>query len=94
MEANDVNVLLSTAEIGSVPELDLHGENAANAAHAIDAFLHGNWMKRERSVRIIHGNGSGTLRKAVLLAVRDHALVAGYRVHESGGSMAVALIAK
>ncbi|MEI7741573.1 MAG: Smr/MutS family protein [bacterium] len=90
----DIGMLLTAAEIGNVPELDLHGAFAQQVKYQIDSFLQSAWMKNERAVRIVHGKGEGTLLRATLAVLRDHELVLDYRVHETGGSTAVALTSK
>ena len=57
--------LFFSAELGSSPELNLHGTTVAIALGELDHFLHAHWHHKEPIVRIIHGRGSGTLRQAI-----------------------------
>lgn len=88
----DSELALITAEVGSVPMLDLHGRVARELPAALDEFLQSSWMRHESAVRIVHGKGEGALRGALLRELRAHELVADFRVHENGGSTAVALV--
>jgi DNA mismatch repair protein MutS2 len=53
---------------GAAPELDLRGMMIDEAIGAVDLFLDNAMLGRLNSVVIIHGKGTGALRKAV----RDH----------------------
>lgn len=54
------------AEFGGCPELDLHRvDDVSEGIHALDQFLHQQFMAGERAVKIIHGRGTGAMRRAV-----------------------------
>ena len=57
-------------------ELDLHGLNSADARELLGEFLGQCLRKGLRCVRIIHGKGTGALRKAVREVVDTHPLIA------------------
>ena len=90
----DSFLALVTAELGDVPMLDLHGTPTRLVDAQIDEFLQSRWMRGDGAVRIIHGKGEGAVMRETLTVLRNHELVADYRVHETGGSTAVALIEK
>ena len=85
---------LITAEVGDVPMLDLHGAPARLIEDMVDEFLQSSWMRGDEAVRIIHGKGEGAVMRAVVVALRNHELVVDHRVHETGGSTAVALTSR
>lgn len=60
----------------SSDELDLHGLTVDEAIPLVDAFLHKAYKKRVNRVWVVHGKGTGTLRKAVRYYLTRHALVA------------------
>ena len=66
-------------------ELDLHGLTVDDAIPLVDAFLHKAYKKRVNRVWVIHGKGSGALRRGVRSFLTKHPLVArcstadGYR---------------
>lgn len=49
--------------IDSLPKLDLHGIDSATAKVMIDDFIKDNQKQKIEIFIIIHGNGSGLLRK-------------------------------
>jgi DNA mismatch repair protein MutS2 len=59
--------------------LDLHGERVEAALEKVDAFLHDAFMDHRAQVNIIHGIGTGALRKAVRELLRKHPLVKSFR---------------
>ena len=66
-------------------EIDLHGMTIEEAVPLVDAFLHKAYRARVRRVWVVHGKGTGTLRRAVRDYLTRHPLVAmcstadGYR---------------
>jgi DNA mismatch repair protein MutS2 len=70
------------------PELDLHGLAVDEALVMIDQFLYDAYVARIASVRLVHGKGTGTLRKAIRSWLPKHQLVKSFRwaEPEAGGS--------
>jgi DNA mismatch repair protein MutS2 len=60
-------------------ELVLIGQRVEEALEALDRFLDAARMAGHDEVRIVHGHGTGRLRKAVRAFLSDHALVRGRR---------------
>ena len=56
-------------------ELDLHGLTVDEAILLVNQFLDKMFNKHERRVWIIHGKGTGTLRRAVRQHLTKHPLV-------------------
>jgi DNA mismatch repair protein MutS2 len=56
-------------------ELDLHGLTVDEAIFELNIFLDKVFKKHERRVWIIHGKGTGTLRRAVRQHLMKHPLV-------------------
>lgn len=48
----------------NLPHLDIHGETTATCIAVIKAFLKDNITLHNKKIIIIHGKGSGALRKA------------------------------
>jgi DNA mismatch repair protein MutS2 len=55
--------------------IDLHGMTVDEAIPAVDGFLHAAYRAGLRRVWIIHGKGSGTLRRAIRRHLAGHVLV-------------------
>ena len=83
-------------------ELDLHGMNRVQAAHAVGEFLRHCRVRHLRCVRIVHGKGLGSRnREPVLkgklrkwLALRDEVLAYCQAPVAHGGSGAVLILLK
>ncbi len=62
------------------PELDLRGMDALEASAVLDIFLDNAYMANLQQVRIIHGKGTGVLRKTVHEELRKHKRVKRFRL--------------
>lgn len=56
-------------------ELDLHGKTVDEAIPIVDRFLEESYNARERRVWIIHGKGTGVLRREIRQYLKKHRLV-------------------
>ncbi len=65
---------------GSMSELDIRGETAMDALLAVDRFLDSAQLNGLHQVTIIHGKGTGVLRKAVQDHLKHHSGVKSYRL--------------
>ena len=65
---------------GQSPELDLRGMDALEASAVLDIFLDNAYMANLQQVRIIHGKGTGVLRKTVHEELRKHKRVKRFRL--------------
>jgi DNA-nicking Smr family endonuclease len=79
-------------------ELDLHRLTVEEAIPKIDAFLNDTYCAGLHYVRIIHGKGSGVLRREVGRYLSTHPLVKSYysadRYNGSIGATEVVLVDK
>lgn len=68
-------------------ELKLIGCDATEAARRLDQYIGDAYLAGVPTVRIIHGKGSGILRKTVAELLQDHPLVENFRVadYQEGG---------
>ena len=60
--------------------IDLHGMNVDEALWDLGAHIDKAFMSGVRQIEVIHGIGTGTLRKAVVEYVKKHPSVASYRM--------------
>ncbi len=65
-------------------ELDLRGRRVEDALPELDRYLDDAFLAGLPWVRIIHGKGTGALRRAVRRHLREHPLVRSYRSGEQG----------
>jgi len=82
-----VSVQVETRE-GSSSELNVIGCHVDEALERVDKFIDAALVAELHSVRIIHGHGTGQLRRAIGEFLKDHPLVAtvGPAPAEQGGS--------
>jgi len=78
---SEVHVQLSRRPIPRV-EIDLRGWRAEDALPELDKYLDDAYLASLPYAHIIHGKGTGTLRRVVREALADHPLVASFRPGE------------
>jgi DNA mismatch repair protein MutS2 len=59
-------------------QIDVRGWRADDAVREIDQYLHDNYMHGQGTIRIVHGKGTGALRKAIRDQLGGHPLVKGF----------------
>jgi DNA mismatch repair protein MutS2 len=59
-------------------EMDVRGWRADEAVREIDQYLHDSYMHGQGTIRIVHGKGTGALRKAIREQLQGHPLVRTY----------------
>lgn len=62
------------------PTLDLHGETSDYARVAINQFVDDNYRLKNEYIVIIHGKGSGILKKKTQETLRLNKLVDEYKI--------------
>ena len=62
------------------PHLDIHGETAATCIAPINAFIRENIILKKKNIIIIHGKGSGVLKKATHEHLKKHKNVEKYYI--------------
>jgi DNA mismatch repair protein MutS2 len=65
-------------------ELDLRGCRAEEALEKLDAFLDRARVQNLHQVRIVHGKGTGALKREVERRLDSHPLVTSFRMGELG----------
>ena len=88
-----VNVQLQPREGVSSSELLLVGNTVDQALDRLEKFLDETLLSEQRTVRLIHGFGTGRLKEAVVDYLHKHPLVANVRTaspQEGGGGVTIA----
>jgi DNA mismatch repair protein MutS2 len=82
----NVHVQLQPRE-GSLSDLMLVGCTVDEALTRVERFLDETLLTEQRTVRLIHGYGTGQLRRAIAEYLRGHFLVASFQsaTPEQGG---------
>ena len=74
----------STVHIAFKPELDVRGNNGADAWILVDKYLDDAMLAGIEKVRIIHGKGTGALRTALWEDFRRDPRIASFRTGAYG----------
>lgn len=81
-------VQLSNSENHTSSELNVIGQRADEAVEAVDKFLDAASLAGTSQLRIVHGHGTGALRRAIGELLKDHPHVARFKAasQDQGGS--------
>lgn len=63
-------------------ELDVRGWRADDAVREVDQYLHDNYVHGQGTVRIVHGKGTGALRKAIREQLETNPLVQSHATEQ------------
>jgi DNA mismatch repair protein MutS2 len=87
-ESRGTEVHLKAAQENGRSELNVIGRTTAEAVDAVDKFLDEASLASLSQVRIIHGHGTGALRRVISEMLKDHPHVARFTAapQEQGGS--------
>jgi DNA mismatch repair protein MutS2 len=64
-------------------QIDVRGWRADDAQREIDQYLHDNYMHGQGTVRIVHGKGTGALRRAIRDQLGEHPLVKNFQSEDA-----------
>jgi DNA mismatch repair protein MutS2 len=83
----NVNVQLQPRGDGMATDLNVIGCTVEEALARTERFLDDTLLTEQRTIRVIHGYGTGQLRRAIAEYLRNHPLVASYQqaTPEKGG---------
>jgi len=87
----NVNVDLQPRE-GSRSELNVIGQTVDEAIARLEKFLDETTVTDQHTIRIVHGHGTGQLRRAIAAFLKEHPLVASYKLapqNEGGGGATI-----
>jgi len=87
----NVNVDLQPRE-GSLSELNVIGQTVDEAIARLEKLLDESTLTDQRTIRIVHGHGTGQLRRAIAAFLKNHPLVAHYELapqKEGGGGATI-----
>ena len=62
----------------NMPELDLHGENKDSARVLVKEFINDNYKMKNNEIAIVHGIGTGILKKEVHKVLKESRIVESY----------------
>ena len=87
----NVNVDLQPRE-GSLSEINVIGQTVDEAIARLEKFLDESTLTDQHTIRIVHGHGTGQLRRAIAAFLKKHPLVAHYELapqNQGGGGATI-----
>lgn len=76
----------------SIPQVDLHGMDREFARITTEEFLEDQFIIGNREVVIIHGIGTGILKKEVHDVLKHHKLVETYKLDNFNSGMTIVIL--
>ena len=61
-------------------KIDVHGETTDTVVFVVNDFINDNYKMREKYIVIVHGKGSGALKKKVHEILKNNKLVEDYEL--------------
>ena len=78
----------------NLPTLDLHGMDREYARILINDFVKDNYLGKNRKIVIIHGNGTGIIKKTTQDTLRRNKLVEEFHIDNFNDGMTIVTIIK
>lgn len=76
------------------PKLDLHGIDRDYARILINDFINDNYKIKNEKIIIIHGNGSGIIKKTTQDTLKKNKYVQDYEIYNFNAGMTVVTLKK
>ena len=76
----------------NLPTLDLHGENSDYSRIKINEFIEDNYKINNNTVIIVHGIGSGIIRKTTQKTLKDNKKVTEYKIDNFNAGQTIVYI--
>lgn len=76
------------------PKIDLHGADRDYARIKINEFIYDNYREKNEKVVIIHGNGSGIIKKTTQDTLKRNKYVLDYKIDNFNSGMTIVTIKK
>ena len=78
----------------NLPSIDLHGLDRDYARILINEFINDNYKMKNNKVIIVHGNGTGVIKKTTQETLRTNKLVEEYKIDNFNTGMTVGTLKK
>lgn len=75
-----------------LPSLDLHGYDTATAKVEVKDFIEENLILHNSKIVIIHGKGTGLVKKAVHLVLASNKYVSKYYIDNMNDGITIAIL--
>ena len=77
-----------------LPTLDLHGMDREYARILINDFIHDHYLIGDQSVIIVHGNGTGIIKKTTQEVLKRNKIVEDFKIDNFNSGMTIVRIRK
>ena len=77
---NTTNKAINDPFTARYPRIDIHGETTKTCIAVIESFIKDNIKLKEKNAIIIHGKGTGMLKKATHNYLKNHPKIANYYI--------------
>ena len=74
------------------PKLDLHGLDRDYARILINDFVSDNYKMKKDIIIIIHGNGTGILKKTTQEALKNNKLVSNFKIDNFNAGQTIVML--
>lgn len=78
----------------TLPTLDLHGIDREYATILINDFIRDNYKIKTKKVIIIHGNGTGIIKKTTQETLRHNKYIESYKIDNFNSGMTIVTLKK
>ena len=78
----------------NLPSLDLHGTDRDFARISINDFIYDNYIIGNERVLIIHGNGTGIIKKTTQETLKKNKYVKEYKIDNFNSGQTIVIIRK
>ena len=78
----------------NLPSIDLHGIDRDYARILINEFIEDNYKMKKQKVIIVHGNGTGIIKKTTQETLKVNKLVEEYKIDNFNTGMTVVMLKK
>lgn len=76
----------------NLPTLDLHGLDRDYARILINEFINDNYKMKKDKIIIIHGNGTGIIKKTTQETLKNNKLVQEYKIDNFNTGMTIVML--
>lgn len=78
----------------NIPTLDLHGIDRDYAKILINEFVEDNYKIKEKTIKVIHGNGTGIIKKTTQETLKHNKKVESYKINNFNSGETIIILRK
>lgn len=78
----------------NLPSIDLHGIDREYARILINDFVRDNYIAKNYKITIVHGNGTGVIKKTTQETLKQNKYVEDYKIDNFNAGMTIVTLRK